>query len=104
MLLPYEELEKGLDDLKTDKLLNAAADLVEDLCKELGIPLVVRGGHVWHDPVNYVCMNVRYCMEARRNITAAEELSRRLRKAFRCRIAGLDASKDVIWLWDIQEN
>lgn len=104
MLIPYEELRQDLDDRRIDKVLNAAADFVEELCEELKIPLIVRGGSCGTKPVNYVKMSIGNSVEVRRKINELEELSRRLRKVFHCRIAGLDASEDVIWLWDIKEN
>lgn len=104
MIIPYEEARQDLDDGRTDKVLNKAADYVEQICKELRIPLIVHGGSCGTKPVNYVKMHVRNCMQARRDLDAAEKLSRKLRKSFHCRIAGLDASEDVIWLWDIKEN
>jgi len=104
MLIPYKELKFDLDDTNTDKLLNKAADYVEQLCEELRIPLIVHGGSCGTKPVNYVKMHVRNCMQARRDLDAAGKLSRKLRKAFNCRIAGLDTREDVIWLWDIKEN
>lgn len=104
MLISYMEETQHLDDSNVDKVLNKAADYVEQLCAELGIPLIVHGGDCGTHPINYVKMSIGNPVEVRRKINELEKLSRRLREVFHCKVAGLDASEDVIWLWDIQRN
>lgn len=80
--------------------LDAIADHIEALSRDLGIPLTIWGGLVHHERQT-LGMLVKCDPVIRQNIPAHREFTRRLCATFHCENAGVDVKDDLLWLWQI---
>jgi len=80
--------------------LDAIADHIEALSRELDIPLTIWAGLV-HPERQTLGMLIQCDPVIRENIPAHREFTRRLCATFHCESAGMDVKDDVVWLWQI---
>lgn len=92
------------DDLHTvldgRPALDAIADHIEALSRELGIGLTVWAGLV-HPERQTLGLLIQCDPVIRQNIPAHREFTRRLCQAYHCENAGVDVKDDAVWLWKI---
>lgn len=77
--------------------LDAIADHIEALSRELGIPLTIWGGII-HPERQTLGMLIKCDPIIRQNIPAHREFTRRLCQTFHCESAGMDVKEDAVWL------
>ena len=80
--------------------LDAIADHIEALSRELDIPLTIWAGLV-HPERQTLGMLIQCDPVIRQNIPAHREFTRRLCQTYHCENAGVDVKDDAVWLWKI---
>ncbi len=92
-----DDLHTGLDGRPA---LDAIADHIEALSRELGIGLTVWAGLV-HSERQTLGLLIKCDPVIRQNIPAHREFTRRLCQTYQCENAGVDVKDDLLWLWKI---
>lgn len=80
--------------------LDAIADHIEALSRELEIPLTIMGGII-HPERQTLGLLIQCDPVIRQNIPAHREFTRRLCQTYHCENAGVAVKDDVVWLWKI---
>lgn len=93
----------ALGETNQHRVLNAAADYVENTAQALGLGIRVMGGWVFdgwaHQPERPTLkLSVLLAPNLRNNVTACRRLSERLCRAFNCEKAGVDITQDIVWI------
>lgn len=97
-------------DTNVRRMLDAAADYVEDAARNLGLGVVVYGGVAGQSGVPRwrglpaLKLSVGLAPDVRGKVDACRRFSERLESAFNCAQAGIDANEDVIWIIGMAER
>ena len=100
----------ALGDTNVRRMLDAAADYVEDAARNLGLGVVVYGGVAGQSGVPrwrglpVLKLSVGLAPDVRGKVDACRRFSERLERAFNCAQAGIDANEDVIWIIGMAER
>ena len=84
------------------KRLNDMATVVEEICKEEGLPLIVTGGTIHSNET--VEMDIVTEVVPTDNVLACQRITRRLEELYQCERAGLDADKPTCWIIGIRSG